>query len=131
MRKTIFAISSGFKNFKLIYTKEVGFDLVGKSNARVIWCCERQKINDGLLFQAQRTWRSTQLGCQEASHSCSFFIRSRISGHSGSSSGSIVSETTSGGFRHPTETSNSIWRGQPEFYQIVTKSSHVQEEQKR
>ena len=48
-----------------------------------------QKINDGLLLQAQRTWRSTQLGCQEIGHSCSFVIRSRISGHGSSSSRSI------------------------------------------
>ena len=53
-----------------------------------------KKINDGLLLQAQRTWRSTQLGCQEAGHSCSFFIRSRRSGYGSSSSRSIVSETS-------------------------------------
>ena len=96
---------------------------------RLVWRLERQKINNGLLLQAQRTWRSTQLGCQEAGHSCSFFIRSRISGHGSSSSGSTQPETTSRGFWHPTETSNSNWRGQPKLYQTLPKTSHAQEEQ--
>ena len=80
-------------------------------------------------MQAQRTWRSTQLGCQEAGHSCSFFIRSRISGHGSSSSGSTLPETTSRGFWHPTETSNSNWRRQPKLYQTLPKPSHAQKEQ--
>ena len=85
--------------------------------------------HNGLLLQAQRTWRSTQLGCQEAGHSCSFFIRSRISGHGSSSSGSTLPETTSRGFWHPTETSNNNWRRQPKLYQTLPKPSHAQKEQ--
>ena len=76
-----------------IYSKKAGYDLVGK-----IWQSERWKMNDGLLLQAQRTWRSTRLGCQKASHSCSFFMRSRVSGHVISSSSSTVLEATSRGF---------------------------------
>ena len=95
----------------------------------MVWRRERQKINNGLLLQAQRTWRSTQLACQEAGHSCSFFIRSRISGHGSSSPGSTLPETNSRGFWQPTETSNSNWRGQPKLYQTLPKPSHAQEEQ--
>ena len=61
----------------------------------MVWRCERQKINKGLLLQPQGSFslgvkkqhsaRSTQLGCQEAGHSCYFFIRSRISGLGSSS----------------------------------------------
>ena len=42
-------------------------------------------------------------GFQEARHCCFFFLWSRISGHDSISSRSIVSETTSEGFGHPTE----------------------------
>ena len=101
----------------------------------MIWCEKvtqnglKQKINNGLLSQAQQKWRSTLLECQKAGHSCSFFIRSRISGHGSSSSRGIVPETLSAGFQNPAETSNSNWGGQPELYQIVPKPSHAQEEQ--
>ena len=53
----------------------------------------------------------------------------RMSGHGSSSSGSTLLETTSRGFWHPTETSNSNWRGQPKLYQTLPKPSHAQEEQ--
>ena len=79
-----------------------------------------------LILQAQRTF---QLGCQDAGHSCSFNIRSRIWGHGSSSLRRIASETTSGGFWHPTETSNSNWKGQSDCYQIVPKPSQAQSEQ--
>ena len=95
----------------------------------MVWRRERQKINNGLLLQAQQTWRSTQLGCQEAGHSCSFFIRSRKSEHGSNSSGSTLPETASRGFWHPTETSNSNWRRQPKLYQTLPKPSHAQKEQ--
>ena len=91
-----------------------------------MWTTENQTR---LLLQAQRTWRSTQLGSQEAGHSCFFFIESRISGHGSCSSGSTLPETTSRGFWHPTETSNSNWRGQPKLYQTLPKHSHTQAEQ--
>ena len=91
-----------------------------------IWTTENQQR---AIIQAQRTWRSTQLGCQEAGHSFSFFIRSRISGHAGISSGSTLPETTSRGFWHPTETTNGKWRGQPKLYQTLPKPSYAQEEQ--
>ena len=129
MRKTTSMISSKFKRFKTYSHKRSKLWFSGGKWCRLFWWCEWQKINDRLLLQAQRTWRSTQLGCQEAGHSCSFFVRSRKSGHDSSSSKSIVSETTSGGFRHPSKTYISNWKGQPELYQIVTKSSHAQEEQ--
>ena len=108
----------GSKGLKLTYTKEASYGFVGESDADWSGDVNYRKSTTGYYFKQlpQRTWRSTQLGCQEADHSSSFLIRSRISGHSSSSSRSIVSETTSGGFRHPTETSNSNWRGQPELY---------------
>ena len=110
----------GSKGLKFTYTEEASYDLVGESDAD--WSGDkndRKSTTGELLLQAQRTWRSTQLGCQEAGHSCSFFIRSRISGHGSSSSGSTLPETTSRGFWHPTETSNSNWRGQPKLYQTL------------
>ena len=96
---------------------------------RPVWWSERQKNNDELLIQARRTLGSAQLGCQEAGHSFSFFIRCRISGHRSSNPRSIVSETTSGGLRHPTETANSNWKGEPELWQIVPIPSRAQKEQ--
>ena len=129
MRKKTSMISSKFKRFKIYLHKRSKLWFSGGKWCRLVWWCERQKINDRLLLKAQRTWRSTQLGCQEAGHSCSLFVRSRKSGHDSSSSKSIVSETTSGGFRHPSKTYISNWKGQTELYQIVTKSSHAQEEQ--
>ena len=58
-----------------------------------------------------------------------FFHQKQNIRHGSSSAGSIVSETTSGGFRHPTETSNSNWRGQPELHKFVPKPNHAKEEQ--
>ena len=129
MRKTTSVISSRFKRFKYYLHKRSKLWFSGGQWCRLICWCEWQKINDGPLLQAYWTWRSTLLGCQEGDHSCFFFIGSCISGSGSSSSRSIVSETTSEGFRHPVETSNSNWRGQPELNQFVPKPSHAQEEQ--
>ena len=64
------AISSRLKGLKLTYTKYAIYDLVGESDAD--WS------DDGLLIQAQRIWRSTQLGCQESGHSRFFHQKQKI-----------------------------------------------------
>ena len=69
------------------------------------------------------------LGVSRSRSQLLFFFKSGISGHSSSSSRHIVSETTSGAFQHPAETSNSNWRGQPELYQFVQKTKNAQQEQ--
>ena len=99
---------------KLTYTSYLWF-------SRENWCRlvswrELQKISDGLFLQAQRTWRSSQLGCQEAGHSCSSFIRKRLSGHDSSSSKTLYLKAI---LKYSTITSNSNWRGQTQLYQIV------------
>ena len=88
MRKTTSAISSKFERFKTQKKPVMTYWSKVMQTGLVV---KLQKIIDGLLIQAWWTWRSTQLGCQEAGHSCLFFIRSRISGHGSSNSRSIVS----------------------------------------
>ena len=61
----------GSKALKLTYRKEFLWFSRGKWS-RLVWWCERQKFNDGLLLQTQRTWRSTQVERQDAGHGCSF-----------------------------------------------------------
>ena len=115
----------GSKCLKLTYTKEASYDLVGGGYEDWFGDVNDRKSTT-LLFQAQRMWRSTQLWCREAGHSRFFFIRSRISGHGSRILRSIVSETTSGGFWHPTETSigaDNNWGGQQELQQIVPKNA--------
>ena len=110
-KKRFLQYLQGSVGLKATYTKEASYDLVGESDADWSGDVNDRKWTTGYYFKLYRTWRSTQLVCQKAGHSCFFFIRSRILGHCSSSSGSIVSETTSEGFRHPTETSNGNCRG--------------------
>ena len=74
----------------------------------VLWRA-RQKVNDRLSLQVQRTWHNIQMGCRETGLSCSFCIRSGVSGYGSSCSRRIVSETKSGRVRHPIEPFNSNW----------------------
>ena len=92
--------------------------------------------NSGSYFNYQRSeaiWCSSlmprRFSCTHQWKKKSFSIRIRISGHSSSSSRSIVSETTSTGLEHPTKISNRNWRGQSDLYQIVPKLSNAQEKQ--
>ena len=68
MRKITSVIASKFKRFKTYLHKRNKLWFSGGKWCRLVWWCERQKINDRLLLQAQRRWRSTKLGCQEAGH---------------------------------------------------------------
>ena len=117
--KRLLRYLQGSKGLKLTYTKEASYDLVGESDADGSGDVNDRKSTTGYYFKLNG--RGAALS--------SFFIRSRISGHSSSSSGSTLPETTSRGFWHPTEASNSNWRGQPKLYQTLPKPSHAQEEQ--
>ena len=96
--------------------------------------CRLNKSIYGLKQAASNCYKELanfllRLGCQEAGHSCSFFIRIRLSGPGSSSSGSTLPETTSRRFWYSKETSNSNWRGQPKLSQTLPKPSHAQEVQ--
>ena len=128
MRKKTSPIFSRFKWFKYTYKKRVGMIWCEKECKLVCWF-NWQIINDGILLKAKRTWRSTRLGWQVASHKCSLFARSRISGHGSGSWGKTISEPISGGFLRPTEISNGSMRGKQVLQKIDPKSTHAQEKQ--
>ena len=115
VRKKTSEISSRFKRLQLTYKKEASCDWVGKvmHTGLVTWTTDNQRraTTSCSMDLAQHS-----AGVSRSRPQLLFFIRSRISGHGSSSSRSIVSEATSGEFRHPTETSNSNWRGQPELH---------------
>ena len=122
-KKRLLRFLRGSKCSKLTYTNEAYCHLVrGGSDAHWSGDVNDRKSTTGYYFKL-----NGQLGCQEAGHGCFFFLRSRIPGVGSRSSGSIVSEKTSGGFPHSTKTSSSNWRGQPELYKIAPKPSHSQE----
>ena len=76
MRKTTSAISSRLKK-KKTYTKDDSYELVGESDADWYGDVNDRKSTTSYYFKLNGR-RSTQLGCQEAGHSCSFFLKQKI-----------------------------------------------------
>ena len=127
--KRLLRYLQGSKGLKLTYTKEASYDLVGESDADWSGDVNDRKSTTGCYFKLNGRGAALSWGVKKQATVALFFIRSRISGHGSSSSGSTLPETTSRRFWHPTETSNSNWRGQPKLYQTLPKPSHAQEEQ--
>ena len=117
------ALSS--KGLKLTYTKEASYDLVRESDADWSGDVNDRKSTTGYYIKLNGRGAALSWGVKKQA-TVALSSEAEYQG----SSRSIVSETSSGGFKHPTETSNSNWRGQPELHQIVLKPSHAQQETK-
>ena len=129
MQKTTLRHLQGSKVLKLTYTKEASYDLVGESDAHWSDDVNDRKSTTGYYFKLNERGAVLSWGVKKQATVALSSSKSRTSGHGSSSSKSIVSKTTFGGFPHLTETTNSNWRGKPELYQVVRKPSHAQEEQ--
>ena len=137
--KRLLRFLQGSKGLKLTYTKEASYDLVGESDADWSGDVNDRKSTTGYYFKlngrgAALSWgvkkqATFALSSSEAKYQAAAVQEALYLKHGSSSSGSTLPETTSRGFWHPTETSNSKWRRQPKLYQTLPKPSHAQEEQ--
>ena len=125
--KRLLRYLQGSKGLKLTYTKEASYDLVGESDADWSGDVNDRKSTTGYYFKLNGRGAALSWGVKKQATVA--FSSSEASGHRSSSSGSTLPETTSRGFWHPIETSNSNWRGQPKLYQTLPKPSHAQDEQ--
>ena len=101
----------GSKGLKFTYTKETSYDLVGESDDLV----GSSDVNDGksttgYYFKLNGRSAALSWGVKKQATVALSSSEAEYLGHGSSSSRSILSETTSGGFRHPTETPSSNWR---------------------
>ena len=113
--KTLLQYFQGWKDLKFTYTKEASYDLVGKvlQTGLVTWTTEnkRRATTSNSTDVAQHS-----TGVSRSRPQMLFLHQKQNIRVWQQQFKKIVSETTPVGFRHPTETSNSNWRGQPELY---------------
>ena len=99
------------KCLKLTYTKEASYNLVGESDADWSGDVNERKSTKGYYFKLNGRGAVLSWGVEKQAKVALSSSEAEYQGMDGSSSSrSIISETTSGGFRHPTETSNGNWR---------------------
>ena len=126
--KRLLRCLQGSKGLKLTYTKEDSYDLVGESDADWSGDVNDRKSTTGYYFKLSGRGAALSWGVRKQATVALSSSEAEYQ-HGSSCSGSTLPETTSRGFWHPTETSNSNWRRQPKLYQTLPKPSHAQKEQ--
>ena len=128
--KRLLRYLQGSKSLKLTYTKEASYDLVGESDADWSGDVNDRKSTTGFYFKLNGRGAALSWGVKKQATVALSSSEAEYQGMAAAVQEALyLKQTTSRGFWHPTETSNSNWRRQPKLYQTLPKPSHAQKEQ--
>ena len=127
-RKRLLGYLQGSKGLKLTYTKEAVYELVGESDADWSGDVNNGKSTTGYYFKLNGRGAALSWCVKKQATVAFSSSEAEYQGMAAAVQEALYLKQFRG-FWHPTETSNSNWRGQPKVYQTLPKPSHAQMEQ--
>ena len=127
--KRLLQYLQGSKGLKLTYTKEASYDLVGESDADWSGDVNDRKSTTGYYFKLNGRGAALSWGVKKQATVALSSSEAEYQGMAAAVQEALYLKLLLEDFWHPTETSNSNWRGQPKLYQTLPKPSHAQKQQ--